>query len=172
MRPNLLIRPATQDDARGIAEVHVASWKAAYTQLLPNEKLAQLDVDHRERRWRDILDGAEAAELRAWVAIVNDATVGFVVTQPSMDEDLERSVHELSALYLVPNVWRAGIGSALLEKAVHELRQAGVPEVALWVLEANDGAITFYKTRGWSFDKRDPSFKDFGAAAVRYRKKL
>jgi GNAT superfamily N-acetyltransferase len=168
MEPDVEVRPATPDDARGIAEVYVASWRAAYTGLLPDEKMAQLDVDERERSWGERLEDLHALQLQAWVAVLNDHIVGFAFTQPSADEGLSGFIHELTALYLVPEVWRTGIGSDLLSAAEDSLRAAGIRESTLWVLEGNEGAKKFYEARGWKFDKRDASFRDFGAAALRY----
>lgn len=167
-----VIRPARPTDARAIAEVHVASWIAAYSDLLPKDRLAQLDVDERERAWREQLGDADALGLRAWVALENDQVVAFACTQPSADEDLAPDVHEITALYLLSSVWRSGIGSALLSTAEVALDDAGIDTATLWVLEGNEGARNFYEARGWSFDKRDPSFRDFCAAALRYRKSL
>jgi hypothetical protein len=47
-----MIREATLEDARTIAEVHVKSWRAAYKQLLPQEFLQSLSVDRREQQWQ------------------------------------------------------------------------------------------------------------------------
>jgi len=43
-----MIRPATPEDARAIAEVHVASWRYAYRGLLPDDVLDRLSVEERE----------------------------------------------------------------------------------------------------------------------------
>jgi GNAT superfamily N-acetyltransferase len=150
----------------------VASWKAAYGGLLPAEKLAQLDVNERESAWLERLSNAEELGLRAWVASSEGQIVGFAFTRPSADDDLGPAIHELTALYLLPEVWRTGIGTALMIAAETQLREAGIQNLALWVLEGNEGAKSFYEARGWSFEKRDPSFKDFGAAALRYRRSL
>jgi GNAT superfamily N-acetyltransferase len=166
------IRTARPTDARQIAEVHVASWIAAYTGLLPQQMMARLDVAERERAWRERLANADALQLRVWVAVLDEEVVGFAFTQPSKDHDLGPDVHELTALYLLPSVWRRGIGTALLSVAERGLRKAGIRMPALWVLEGNDSAQRFYEARGWTFEKRDPSFRDFGAAALRYRKTL
>ena len=40
-----VIRPATEADARTIAEIHVAGWVAAYRGMVPDELLASLSVD-------------------------------------------------------------------------------------------------------------------------------
>ena len=150
----------------------MASWKAAYGGLLPAKKLAQLDVNEHEGAWLKRLRHAEEVGLRTWVALLEERVVGFAFTQPSADDDLESDVHELTALYLLPSVWRTGIGTALLIAVEAELKDAGIRNLALWVLKGNEGAKRFYEARGWSFEKRDPSFKDFGAAALRYRKSL
>ena len=46
------VRPATLDDTRGIATVHVRGWQAAYGGILPRKFLDALSVDEREARWR------------------------------------------------------------------------------------------------------------------------
>jgi len=54
----VVIREATSDDARAIAEVHMASWRWAYRGDLPAEFLDGLTVDDREREWREWLAAA------------------------------------------------------------------------------------------------------------------
>jgi GNAT superfamily N-acetyltransferase len=172
MASNVEVRPAMSGDARGIAKVHVASWKAAYTGLLADEKMAQLDIEERERAWRERLKDQQAHRMRAWVAVLDDEIVGYAFTQASPDGDLIEGVHELTALYLLPSVWRQGVGSVLLTVVERALRDAGIRSLALWVIEGNESAKSFYEARGWSFERREPSFKDFGAAALRYRRTL
>ena len=41
----------------------------------------------------------------------------------------------------------------------------------LWVLEDNSAARAFYEATGWKFE-RDPSYRDFNAACIRYRRLL
>jgi len=160
------------DDVRDIAEVHVASWRAAYAGLVPAEKLAQLDVDERERVWRDRVANAETMQLRAWVAELDDAVVGYAFTVPSSDEDLGPHTHEVAALYVLPHAWRTGTGAALIRACEDGLVGAGVRHASLWCLEGNDRARTFYERGGWTFDKRAPCFRAFDVPALRYRKTL
>lgn len=42
------VRRATADDARAIAEVQVATWRAAYVHLFPAQVLESLSVDEHE----------------------------------------------------------------------------------------------------------------------------
>lgn len=49
------IRSATLDDAAGIAEVHVASWRWAYTGLLPQAAIDQRTFERRLAHWSRVL---------------------------------------------------------------------------------------------------------------------
>jgi hypothetical protein len=54
-----MIRRATINDARAIAEVHVKSWQVAYRGLLPEDFLQNLSVERREEQWRRALQNPE-----------------------------------------------------------------------------------------------------------------
>jgi GNAT superfamily N-acetyltransferase len=141
----LTIRPATPDDARALAEVHVASWRAGYRGLIPDDDLAQLSVDEREEMWLTILAGHEGTVLVAGDDGA-DATgapgtiAGLIAFVPA--------AREIRALYVAPARFGQGIGSALLEAAHAQLG----PDCALWVLEDNERALRFYARYGYAPD--------------------
>ena len=56
--------------------------------------------------------------------------------------------------------------------SVTEDEESEFQDAVLWVLEDNSAARAFYKATGWKFDKRDPSYRDFNAACIRYRRLL
>src|SRR5919197_2821510 len=129
----LKVRPATINDARALAEVHVASWQAGYRGLVPDGYLSQLSVDEREEMWRAILAGDESIVL---VAGDGDRIEGFIAFVPA--------ACEIRALYVAPTRFGHGIGTALLEAAHAELG----PDCALWVLHGNERALQFYAGQG------------------------
>ena len=49
---------------------------------------------------------------------------------------------------------RQGIGSAVLERTLESLREAGAEEVGLEVLEQNSGAIELYRTHGFELHRK------------------
>ena len=51
--PDYEVRPATLRDAKAIAEVHVASARAAYAGILPEDQLSALAPSTREAKWRE-----------------------------------------------------------------------------------------------------------------------
>jgi hypothetical protein len=68
------LREAEWRDARGIAEVHVRAWRAAYLGIVPDGELARLSVDDREMLWRQILSRGKRSTL---VLVDRDLVVGW-----------------------------------------------------------------------------------------------
>jgi GNAT superfamily N-acetyltransferase len=56
----------------------------------------------------------------------------------------------LQTLYVMPEFWSRGIGSALHDLALARLRETNVQEARLWTLTENHRARAFYEKRGWS----------------------
>jgi len=92
--------------------------------------------------------------------------VGFAWTGDSRDEP---GKGELFAIYVVPEAWGSGAGSALMASALEALRSYS--SATLWVLEDNPRARRFYEREGWSLDggRRDEEFLGVTVAEVRYR---
>lgn len=186
----IAVRPATAADARAIAEIHVASWRATYRGLMPDELLASLSVEQREEFWRSTVESAaRAGAERTWVATAGEslAICGFASTGPCRDEDVDVAVGvnvdvdvnsgkvaELYAIYLAPDAVGRGIGQALFACVVADLKaRGGARELTLWVLEGNERAIRFYERCGMRADVR--GVKTVRAVAlphVRYRMAL
>jgi len=55
----------------------------------------------------------------------------------------------LDGLYVEPESWSTGIGSALHDRALDALGALGSRQCHLWVLEQNHQARRFYERRGW-----------------------
>ena len=145
------IRDATVQDARGIAEVHVAAWRWAYRDLMPDTVLEGLSIDDREARWREGFDGPRPG----WGCLVAEdhgRIVGFVGYGPPEERTDTAGLGEVYAIYLDPSVVGSGVGRDLLERATERLRAAGWRRAFLWVLETNERARRFYERAGWSWD--------------------
>jgi ribosomal protein S18 acetylase RimI-like enzyme len=164
------IRPATPSDARAIAEIHVAAWRTAYRGIVGDDELARMSVDERAERWTEILGGDES---RTVVAERDGAIAGYcAVFRPSRDEGARPDTAEIAALYVSPDCWRSGIGSALLEQVVTELRtEARWADLTLWVFSANEPALAFYARHG--FENAGETVNEYsGEPVVRLRRRL
>jgi RimJ/RimL family protein N-acetyltransferase len=167
------LRPATPDDARAIAEVHVRTWKAAYPGLLPQDYLDALRPEDRLGLWEEAL----ASEPWPLVLVAEDdgRVVGFTSVGPTRDEDLHPGVvGEVQTVYLDPEHWGRGAGATILEAATDELRNAGFATAMLWVLDVNERARGFYEHLGWGPDgaTKRHDWQAFVATDVRYTRAL
>jgi GNAT superfamily N-acetyltransferase len=147
---DVFIRLARLEDAHRIAEAHVEAWRWAYAGSLSGSFLDELSVEERFEAWHERL--AEPGELRTWVAEQDGHIVGFASTGPTEDEDAEPGTMELFTLYLVRDVLGTGVGRALFERAIEDLRERGFTRATLWVLEANELGRRFYEKAGWKPD--------------------
>ena len=87
------------------------------------------------------------------VAEIDGRIAGFAVV---LDQDGRA---ELDGLFVEPHLWRQGIGSALVEEAVHDARSRGL---SLMTVVANPGAKEFYE--GCGFTVEDSAETRFGPA--------
>ena len=144
------VRRAGPSDARAIAEVRVASWRSAYRGLLPASFLDALSVPDIASRWRARI---EKGRIQVFVLQTQTGIVGFVAIGPTRDEGVDdERVGEVCAIYVRPEEWGKGYGSALLKRAFESLMEQGRTQVALWVLRDNERGIRFYEARGFQAD--------------------
>jgi ribosomal protein S18 acetylase RimI-like enzyme len=171
-----VVRGADQSDAAAIAEVHVASWRAAYAHVVP----------------ASILDGDEFAESRRtiwkqWrfhpgqrVAVSVDTDEELIVGFAAFGPEREHArVHvgrgELYSFYLHPDVWGSGCASGLIDHVDERLRAEGFEDAVLWVLDDNPRARAFYERHGWEASGATAEFDAFcelRLPEVEYRKQL
>jgi GNAT superfamily N-acetyltransferase len=138
------VRPAVPDDADGIAEVHVSTWRETYAHLLPASYLDGLDVTRRAEQWRETLtDGS--AEAPPFVALDSDRIVGFALAGPARDEHPPRDL-QLYAINVLASAHGTGTGQALLDAAV------GDAPACLWAADDNPRAEAFYRRNGFARD--------------------
>ena len=161
------LRRAVDDDAAAIARVHVRAWQLAYRGLMPDAVLGGLSVEQREHMWRQVMTGEESAAV--YVALAGPTVVGFcAVVAPSRDDDAEDGVAEIAAIYVDPEVWRAGVGRTLMEVALADLGADDWRWVTLWVLAENQRARDFYARFGFEPDGAEMTHEG-GGSEVRLR---
>jgi ribosomal protein S18 acetylase RimI-like enzyme len=162
------VRRAVPHDAAPIGGVHVRAWQVAYRGLMPDEVLDGLSVEQREQMWQQALASQEGQAV--YVAVEDAAVVGFcAVAAPSRDEDAEDDVAEIAAIYVDPDAWRVGVGRALMDVALADLRADGWRSVTLWVLAENHPARDFYARFGFEPDGAEMTHESSREKEVRLR---
>jgi GNAT superfamily N-acetyltransferase len=146
----VIIRLATPLDVDSIAQLHVRAWQAAYRGLLPDALLANLTPEKRLPIWTSAVVNPAACVLLAMSE--SNELLGFCSLLPSRDPDATDGTAEVTALYVDPNVWRSGVGGALIDAAVESASARGDSTLTLWVLSENTRARAFYEARDFQAD--------------------
>ena len=161
--PSYSVRPAAPRDAKAIAEIHVATWQAAYQGLMPDEVLKAMTIEKRLAYRKEAIEYSDPQLL---VATENDKVIGFVGFDRSRDPGTKSSVGEIWALYVTPAHWRKSAGLALWDGARDGLKEEGCTQVTLWVLLGNEQALEFFEHAA-GFKRDMPSLRTTAFGSVR-----
>lgn len=157
------VEPATPEDCRAIAGVHVHAWQHAYKDMLPAEYLASLSVDKREAMWRVALAKGMPQLL---VARVEAEVAGFIAFGPSRDKGAQPQCSEIWSLYLAPPFWSRGVGRMLWLAALDRIHAQDFKTVSLWVLAGNTRATRFYAAAGFKPEPASAQEFSLGGATL------
>ena len=148
------IRLATADDAATLAGIGGRAWKLTYRGIVPDPVLDEW-IAGAENNWRTALGARDAdAPWRAWVGERDGTVVGYLTTSPAKDEWLPPppGAGEVTNLYVEPDVIGTGVGRALYEHGVADLRERGFDPLVIWAFRDNQRAQRFYQRMGLEVD--------------------
>lgn len=142
---DVVLRPAWEADSAAIADVYLASFRAAYD-------FPPAHTDEQVRRWlRDVVLPTE----EVWVAVDGDAAIAMMALTSEM----------VDQLYVAPGWTGRGIGGRLIELA-KKRRPRGLD---LYTFQVNLGARRFYERHGFvEVERGDGSGNEEGQPDVRY----
>ncbi|HSU03047.1 MAG TPA: GNAT family N-acetyltransferase [Nocardioides sp.] len=146
MSTELALRPATAADLPLLAEIHLASRRAAGTAFPP-----AVHGDDDVRAW---VAGWDLSSYDVWLASDGPEVAGYARWTPTWLDDL----------YVHPDHQGSGVGTALFETvAAHR------PEgFCLWVFESNGPARAFYRRHGClELERTDGSANEERAPDIR-----
>ena len=136
-------RRAQVADSVGIARVHEASWRHAYSGLIPYKALDTMV----RRRGEDWWARAIRQSTRILVLEDKDQIVGYATLGPNRVNALAQE-GEIYEIYLLPEYQGVGLGRKLFLAARQELVTIGLKGCVVWVLEDNQPAAHFYRNAG------------------------
>lgn len=130
----MYIKRAVLDDAKGIAKVHVDSWKTTYRNIIPDEFLKNLSYDQRTDTWyRNIsIEGNFV-----FVAVNNEGEIVGFADCGTRESNYFNNTGDLSSIYLLEEYHGKGIGKQLLKQIFLQFRELGFHKVFVEVLELN-----------------------------------
>lgn len=159
----MIIRPATPDDALAIARVEVTTWQIAYRDIMPHAFLRALSVESQTQQWRsNLIKHGVGGQKRVLIAHDGADIIGFVRVGTVQEH---HPIGLIFLLYVLPTFWKHGVGTALMQGAMYELRDLGHDIATLWVLQDNARARCFYERLGWQHDGRT-TVDDYGGVSL------
>ena len=147
----------TDEEIRGKAYVHWASWHAAYTGLIDQAYLDKLTLEKCVEiayQWPDNI----------LVAKDGERVIGFVGAGTYRDRSVS-DTGEIFALYVLKEYYGTGVGKILTDAAIATF--SDYPTVILWVLKGNGRAIRFYEKCGFRADGEEKALPALRASEIR-----
>jgi len=141
----LWIRPANVFDAPVLGDLHAASWRNAYREMLSAAFLAGDVAAQRRAAWTQRLACLGANE-HVFITGTGHAALGFVSMFGNQDPQWGSF---LNNLHVLPSHQRQGIGTRLLHACARLCAQRySHPGLWLWVAQGNVQAQRFYLRHG------------------------
>lgn len=151
-----MIRPAKQTDAQALGAVYCQGWQQGYAGLMPQFFLDALTPANCAPKPDHI------ASDRRFVAEVNGEVVGTITFGKGRDGG-EEGFAEIYALYVLPEYWRTGQGSALVRSVSDAVKAQGFSGLYLWTLGDNTRARAFYEHLGMMPTGQEREFEIAGS---------
>lgn len=126
---NIVVREATNDDAKMIAELTRAAWAG---------KVSVTSSGHRETA---VLVAEHLREGGGFVLLVDDMPIGAVRWLPL---DAEPDVWEILRMSVLPEYRGSNLSQHLLEAVIHHGLAAGIKELRLAVRSDQPKLVDFY----------------------------
>lgn len=160
------VRLAAASDCRELAEVQVASYRAAYAGAFPPAYLDLFSIDEQERDWLDWLH--KNADDVLLVAVDEAGRVlGYVLAQaaPEIRPGYDA---EIMALHVRREQQGQGVGGALLRAAATALQGCGSRSVMLWTLAGNPVRCWYERLGGRLIAEKSYLVDDWEVVEVGY----
>jgi len=160
-RPEVTFRPAQPDDLAAAVALFLDCWRQSYDGVMPDQLVEAMTDAQATELWRRVLATDSASVTTAW------REAQLVGLSRAVIADGEGMIH---SLYVSPAAQRLGLGAQLLDRALRWYASQGVELARLWVFQANQPAIGFYRAHGWAPDGETRVEADFGEPEIRLSK--
>lgn len=147
MEKAVTIRRVKMGDENILAYIQTESWKEAFRDIVPEEKLLECtQIERVTRMYRKLLEEQKGN--------------GYILELDGKphciawwDKSREKSMPEYAELICIHSLkgnWHKGYGSRMMERILEDVKEAGYSRIMLWVFEKNIRAIRFYEAHGFA----------------------
>lgn len=150
------IRRAESGDEACLAHVQTESWKAAFAGIVPAELLTQCtSIERAEKMYARLLAEQQG---NGYILELDGKPHCVAWWDAAREEDMPGAA-ELRCIHSLPENWRRGCGSRMMERVLADAKAAGYTKILLWVFTDNVRAIRFYEAQGFTFGgRKQPAF--------------
>ena len=151
----MAIRMAVAGDASRIAALHCASWRDAYKNVLERAYLEGPIEADRRAFWSGRFAEPDPARTVFVADAPGESLVGFVCIQQDVDAEWGSLIDNL---HVAPALRGEGVGAQLMRTAALSLSGGSrTTRLHLWVFEANEAGLRFYRRLGGEVVERGSS---------------
>ncbi len=164
---NCDIRRVKKGDSAILAYIQVASWKQAYSHIIPQEYLEKfLDIDYVTSIYERLLSNNTG---NGYIMYIEGHSHCIAYWDKARNFDLN-DMAEIICIHSLPNNWRKGYGTIMMDKMLYDIKLQGYTKVILWVFKDNEPARSFYEACG--FKETGECKESLGAIEISYIKEL
>ena len=161
------IEPVKLGDEKILAYIQTESWKAAFGDILSAEVLERCtNLDKTIEMYKGLLERKIG---NGYLLKVEGKPHAIAWWSATCETDMP-GYAELICIHSLPDRWRNGYGSKLMNRVLQDISDAGYAKLTLWVFEENVRARSFYEKHGFVVNGKET--KSFGATEVCYEKSL
>ena len=163
---SVTVRTATADDVDGVQTVARDAWYAAYGGFV---RPADIEAELAESYDFELLEAAvDHDDIAFYVADADGEIVGFASAEQTWADEVE-----LHTIYVHPERWDEGVGSALLEAVRTFARDSSVDRIACVVFDENVVGVGFIEASGFERGRAvEAHFGDERLAAHEFERRV
>ena len=164
---NYTIERVKPGDEAVLAFIQTESWKAGFKEILSPDILERYtQMDKATAMYRHLLEHHVG---NGYLLKVEGQPHCIAFWDATRDEDMP-GYAELICIHSLPDHWRQGFGSNMMETVLRDMTAAGYKKAMLWVFEDNARARRFYETHGFTTSGKSKS--SFNTTELCYEKEL
>ena len=161
------IRRVEQGDALTLASIQTSSWKTAFRGIIADNDLERLtNLDRATAMYHRLLAEEKG---NGYIGEVDGKAHCIAYWDSSRDADMPQYA-EIICIHSLPDNWRKGFGTQMMNRVLSDIAQSGFEKVMLWVFAENARARAFYEANG--FHPTDRMKPALGTMEICYEKAL
>ncbi len=141
------IRTVQPGDAPVLAHIQTSSWRSAFKNIITDDDLGRLtDLGKVTAMYSRLLEEKKG---HGYIGEVEGKAHCIAYWDKARDTDLSDCA-EIICIHSLPDNWRRGYGSQMMDRLLSDISAAGYEKAILWVFTENQRARAFYEAKGFT----------------------